>query len=237
MLASGNLAATTMHFLLRGELTVRCAFRGPPVTVPAAARLLKSCPRRQRRRLHRRLAQVADTERSWMVDWRKATGEPVRPRDIIAVLRSDDIVVEVAAAQHGRLVETIVAGGTWAAAGTQLGTLGKAASPEPPPERKSAKDGELDELLAQLLVHRQRDAETIKRLQTALAMSQQLTERLRSEVQALQAGAADPKFRRLKHEFSKHFHPDTRPPGDAERDRLEQIFREFWPVVEEIERS
>ena len=227
-----------MRFLLRSELTLRCAFRGPPLTVPGAARLLKSCPRGQRRRLRRWLDQAADTERSWLLEWRKSAAEPLRPQDIIAVLRSEDIVVELASAQNGILVATIVAEGTSATAGTRLGILGKAPPPpQPEPERNSATDKELDELLAQLLVHRQRDAETIKRLQTALAMSQQLTERLRDEMQALQAAAADPKFKRLKHEFSKRFHPDTRPPGDADRDRLERVFREFWPVVEEIERS
>jgi hypothetical protein len=51
------------------------------------------------------------------------------------------------------------------------------------------------------------------------------------------AGVSELKFRRLKHEFSKRFHPDARAPGDAERERRALVFQEFWPIVEEIERS
>ena len=64
--------------------------------------------------------------------------------------------------------------------------------------------------------------------------------RLTGEVQTLQSdqpSAADPKFKRLKLEFTRHFHPDNQPFDDTERQLRERVFKEFWPIVERIERS
>ena len=76
-------------------------------------------------------------------------------------------------------------------------------------------------------------------LQAELAQHRDLIARLRGEIGALRgpSAAADPKFKRVKQEFSRRFHPDGLPRGDAERARRERVFQEFWPIVEDIERS
>jgi hypothetical protein len=73
-----------------------------------------------------------------------------------------------------------------------------------------------------LMSRRRRDAERIRQLQRELA--------------DLRHAGGDRKFRRLKLEFSKRFHPDGGA-DERERKRREAVFQEFWPVVEEIERS
>jgi pyruvate/2-oxoglutarate dehydrogenase complex dihydrolipoamide acyltransferase (E2) component len=159
------------------------------------------------------------------VQWRKFAGDTLRAREVVAVLRQDEIVVELAYAQRGVLAETFIPRGEPVAAGMELARLERRARtvPSPPPK----------DLLRRYVARQRRDAEMIRQLQAALA-EQQLSGRISVPETA---ATYELKFKRLKHEFSKRFHPDARPPGDAERERRELVFREFWPIFEEIERS
>ena len=109
----------------------------------------------------------------------------------------------------------------------------------------------MGELLAQYTSRHVRDLDEIKGLQHQLSETRKLIGQLRGEILSLRgrqnaeylgarlaSKANDRKFRRLKQEFSKHYHPDGRRAGDAdERKRRELVFQEFWPIVEQIERS
>jgi hypothetical protein len=229
MLASDKLSFWTMGFFFRTAITVRCPCRGATLAVPSRDALLDACEAKHRRRLQHCLAG----QTPWSVEWQKAIGAALRSRDTVAVLRRDDVIVELAYTQRGTLAEFLVAEGEQAVAGAPLARVERRAKPATPP------DG--NELLRQYVAQQRRDAEIIKRLEADLAQWQRLADRLHEEVSVLRLGdpgtAADAKFVRVKHEFSKRFHPNARAAGDPERDRREQVFREFWPVVEEIERS
>jgi hypothetical protein len=215
-----------MMFFRQSEITVRFASRSTTLAVPDRDLLLDNCAEDERRRLQRYLAKQSANAPSWSVQWRKFTGDMLRARDVVAVLRSDEIIVELAYAQRGVLAETFIPRGEFVAAGTELARLERRARTVLPPPPK--------DLLRRYVARQRRDAETIRRLEAALAEQQQLRGRLPVP------GTAAPyelKFKRLKHEFSKRFHPDARPIGDTERESRELVFREFWPIFEEIERS
>ncbi|HXO00537.1 MAG TPA: hypothetical protein VN900_00680 [Stellaceae bacterium] len=225
-----------MRFFRRTEITIRCACRGTTLAVPDRDSLLDTCEQGQRRRLQHCLAKRPADAPSWAVQWGKSAGDALRPQDVVAVLHREDIIVELAYAQRGILAEMLVAQGERVAAGTQLARLERRAKAIPPPPTK--------DILRQYVERQRRDAETIKHLEAALAQHQQLSDRLQGEILMLRTrqtpGTAEVfelKFKRLKHEFSKRFHPDARPPGDAERERRALVFQEFWPIVEKIERS
>jgi hypothetical protein len=233
-----------MRLFHREEITVHCAFRGAALTVPTTDRLLDDCAPEQQHRLRRRLEKAAVEDQGWRVEWRKVAAEALRPHDIVAVLRCDEIVVELACAQRGVLAETLVAEGERAPPGMRLARLRKAPPPAPPLQSPPENRHDIDDLLRHFVARQRSDAETIKRLAADLAEYQQMADRLSSEVHTLRAGRLpggtalpDLKFKRLKHEFSKRFHPDALPLGDAERAFRELVFREFWPILEEIDRS
>ena len=226
-----------MRFFSRGEITIRCAYRGPALSVPDLDRLLNSCDPGQRRRLQRCLVESSPSRAAWSVEWRKTVGEALNPQDVVATLRRDGIVVELACAQRGTLTDVLAAQGERVNAGARLGLLERRTrvpAPEPP----------ANDVLRQFVSRQRSDADLIQALQADLAAHHELIVRLRGELSALSAGRAsgepvitDLKFKRLKHEFSKHFHPDAGSRGTAERQRRTLMFQEFWPIVEEIERS
>jgi Biotin-requiring enzyme len=213
-----------MMFFRQSEITIRFASRSTTLAVPDRDLLLDNCAEDERRRLQRYLARRSADTPSWSVQWRKFGGDALRAKEVVAVLRRDEVIVELAYAQRGVLAETFIPRGELVAAGTELARLERRARGLAPPPPK--------DLLRRYVARQRRDAETIRQLQAALA--EQLSGRMPAP------GTAAPyehKFKRLKHEFSKRFHPDARPPGDAERERRELVFREFWPIFEEIERS
>jgi hypothetical protein len=218
-----------MGFFFRAAITVRCSCRGATLAVPGRDALLDACEAKQRRRLQHCLAG----QTPWSVEWQKAVGDALRPRDVVVVLRRDDVIVELAYAQRGELAELLVAQGEQAVAAAPLARVERRAKPATPA------DG--NDLLRQYVAQQRRDAATIKRLEADLAQWQRLADRLHEEVSALRTGepstAADTKFIRVKHEFSKRFHPNARLVSDPERTQREEVFREFWPIVEDIERS
>jgi pyruvate/2-oxoglutarate dehydrogenase complex dihydrolipoamide acyltransferase (E2) component len=211
-------------FFRRDDLTVRSTFRGLTLSVPDHDRLLNACEESQRRRLQRCLGPVSANEPPWVVQWQKMPGDELEPNEVVATLHRDGVVVELAYAQRGVLAEWLVLRGEEVASGTRLATLERRAKTSP------ARTPSTNTVLQQFVARQRRDAETIAKLQSELAVLQ-----ARLVLGALSHD--DVKFKRLKHEFSKHFHPDARPLGDADRERRAQVFQEFWPILEEIERS
>jgi hypothetical protein len=232
-----------MMLFRRAELPIRCPFRGATMTAPKLARLLEACPEVQRGRLRRRLTKIAPEDRLWSVHWRQERGDDVRPRETVAVLDLGGITVELVSLRHGILVEPQVPEGAEVAFGATLAKIGKPVQPMSRTQKQA-------ELLAQFTSRHIRDLDEIKGLLHQLAENRKLVGQLRGEILSLRgrqnaeylgarlaSAANDPKFRRLKQEFSKHYHPDART-GDAdERRRRELVFQEFWPIVEKIERS
>jgi len=230
-----------MKFFHRAETTLRCLSRSNYLSAPDAQRLLKSCPEPQRARLSRRLSRLGADDRLWSVEWHKAPGESLRPQDVVTVLRLREIVVELAVARHGVLAERLVSEG--AEAGARLARIDKPAIP-------TSRSQRLRDLLTQFTTRHHLDIEQIKTLQAQLTENEKLVGQLRAEILMLRAHrnaehlggrrsslSADRKFRRLKLEFSKRFHPDSQSPDPAERRRRELVFQEFWPILEQIERS
>jgi hypothetical protein len=228
-----------MRLFYRRETTIRCAFRSPTLVVPTPDRIARSCAEAQRERLHRQLAKIPTADRIWSVQWRKRPGNDLRPGDLVAVLRLGDITVELAAAQRGVLAEIL---GTEGKAGARLANIAK------PPEMV-LRTRKLGETLATYEARHRHDVDQIRTLQGLLAEQQKLADHLRAEILGLRARqaadhlasprsawAGDAKFRRLKQEFSKHFHPDMQTADDLDRKRRERVFQEFWPIVEQIER-
>lgn len=213
-------------FFHRPELTVHCPSRGLALVAPDRDRLLNACEPGERRRLQRYLGKTSAHEPPWLVEWQKMPGDALHPDEVVATLSRDGILVELSYAQRGVLAEWLVTRGAMVAMGTRLALLERRAkaAPTPAPEAPSKA------ILRQFVARRRRDAETIAALQAELVALQA----------RLDSGATlggDAKFRRLKLEFSKRFHPDARPASDAERERRARVFQEFWPVLEEIERS
>jgi BMFP domain-containing protein YqiC len=226
MLASANTGpAGAMMFFRRPELTIRYAHRGLTLTVPDRDRLLDACEPGDRRRLQRLLGAGSAGDAPWEVQWQKMAGDALQPQDVVVALHRDGVVVELAFAQRGTLGEWQVTRSVLVETGTKLAVLERRAktTAEPPPAASN-------DLLRQLVARQRRDAETIASLQAQLAA---LEARRPDNAPVV----SDAKFRRLKHEFSKRFHPDARPIADPERAFRELIFREFWPILEEIERS
>jgi hypothetical protein len=230
-----------MNFFGRSEITVRCTFRGNSLAVPHAERLLDSCRDEHRRRLRRELASLSVDDQLWSVNWHKKAGEALRPQDLVGVLRLKDMFVELVYVRNGVLLETNVAEGERARVGSKLAEIRKPVAPAPPPDREKART---DFLLKLMLRHR-RDVEGLEKAALDLSEHRQLVDQLRLEIRSLRAqqasaepaGSDDRKFKRLKIEFSRHFHPDGCPLGETERQRRQRVFQEFWPIVEEIERS
>jgi len=213
------------------------------MSVPKEARLLDACPEAWRGRLQRRLMKIAPEDRVWSVHWRKGRGDDLRPQDVVAVLELGGVTVELVSLRYGLLVEPQAGEGAAIASGTALAKIGK-------PVKAMSRTQKLGELLAQYTARHAHDLEQIKALQSQLAEDRKLIGQLRGEILSvrgrqnaeylgarLASAANDRKFRRLKQEFSKHYHPDARA-GDAdERRRRELVFQEFWPIVEQIDRS
>jgi hypothetical protein len=210
-----------MMFFNRNQLTVRCSYRGLAMAVPDHDRLLNACASGERRRLQRLLGRPSPDELPWLVQWRKRAGGSVEPNEIVAALFRDGVTAELAYVYGGALAERLVDDGDLVATGRRIARL----------ERRAKEPEKPASLLLRHYVERQRrDAATIAALQVQLAA---LQARLTTDA----TPGADAKFRRLKHEFSRRFHPDSQPLTMAERLRRERVFQEFWPIVEEIERS
>ena len=211
-------------FFRRDDLTVRSTFRGLTLSVPGRDRLLNACEESQRRRLQRCLGPASANEPPWVVQWQKMPGDALQPDEVVATLLRDGVVVELTYAQRGVLAEWLVLRGEEAVSGTRLATLERRA--KTPPARTPSTNA----VLQQFVARQRRDAETIATLQSELAA-------LHARLVLGTPSSDDVRFKRLKYEFSKRFHPDARPLGDADRERRAQVFQEFWPIVEEIERS
>ncbi len=235
-----------MKFFGRSRITIRCAFRGNALAVPSVERVLSDCPEAQLNRLRRRLSRIAASDQRWSLTWDRQAGDDLRPHDRVAVLRLRNIVVELVYAQHCRLAEIFVAQGAVVTAGDRLAAIRKRG------EQAREPDGgpQADDTMLKLMARHRDDREQIQKLVVELHQNQRVVAQLRRELALLlgQRGApdrhgpsafssTDQKFRQLKHEFSKHFHPDSRPGDDRERKSRERVFQEFWPIVEKIERS
>jgi pyruvate/2-oxoglutarate dehydrogenase complex dihydrolipoamide acyltransferase (E2) component len=232
-----------MMLFRRAEIPIRCPFRGATMAAPKLARLIDACPEASRGRLQRRLMKIPPEGRLWSVSWRKGRGDDVHPRDVVAVLALDGIVVELVTLRYGVVAEPQVQEGVTVAFGGALAKIGK-------PVKAMSRTQKMGELLAQYASRHIRDLEEIKRLQSQLSEDRKLIGQLRGEILSLRgrqnaeylgariaSAANDRKFRRLKQEFSKHYHPDARAGDPDERRRRELVFQEFWPIVEQIERS
>jgi Biotin-requiring enzyme len=211
-------------FFHRDDLMVRSTFRGLTLSAPDRDRLLNACEASQRRRLQRCLGPTSANEPPWVVQWQKMPGDALQPDEVVATLHRDGVVVELAYAQRGVLAEWLVLRGEEVAPGARLATLERRA--KTPPARTLSTNA----VLQQFVARQRRDAETIAKLQSDLAA-------LQARLVLGAPSSADVKFKRLKYEFSKHFHPDAQPLGDVDRERRAQVFQEFWPILEEIERS
>lgn len=244
-----------MNFFSRSEITVRCSFRGNSLAAPHVERLLSSCHDSERNRLRRALARIGHDEQAWQLTWERQPGDRLVANNRVAVLRLRNLVVELLYAQAGVLTEILVPGGERVRGGDRLASVARperaakpapaAPSSEPPP----AADDETREMVMQLLARRRQDAEQIKNLRIQLSDKQRELGQLRGELTLLRvrqgageggnAGprSSDRKFVRLKHEFSKRFHPDGVAADLAERQLRTRVFQEFWPIVEQIERS
>jgi len=211
-------------FFRRDDLTVHSSFRGLTLSVPDHDRLLNACEESQRRRLQRCLGPASAHEPPWVVQWQKMPGDALEPDEVVATLQRDGVVVELAYAQRGVLAEWLVRRGDEARSGTRLATLERRAKTAP------ARAPTSNAVLQQFVARQRRDAETIAKLQSELAAAH-------ARLVLGTPSNDDVRFKRLKYEFSKRFHPDARPLGDADRERRAQVFQEFWPIFEEIERS
>ena len=190
-----------------------------------------------RRRLQQSLARYTADDAAWSVSWAKAEGEWLRPNDVAVRLRCEDIVVELAYAYRAKLAELAVPAGR-VACGATLARLERRAKPA------GAQQAQLLGAVGQFALRQRLDAERIAVLEHDLSANQQLVDRLRSEIAVLRVDRdappsvlPDPKFKRLKTEFSKRFHPDAGVLSDSERLHRQRVFQEFWPIVEKIERS
>ena len=209
-----------MLFFHRDELVVRCAYRGLALSVPDHDRLLNACAPGERRRLQRLLGRLGADNAGWLLQWRKNAGDVLQPDEVVATLIRGGVIVELAYAQGGTLAERLVGEDQPVAAGKRLALLERRAKTPPPTVA----------LIRQYVARQREDAKMIATLEAQLAA-------LQTRLVAGQSGATDAKFKRLKHEFSRRYHPDSGLPGDDERLRRERVFQEFWPIVEEIERS
>jgi hypothetical protein len=223
-------AANAMLFFHRADLTVHCAYRGLTLSVPDRERLLNVCEPRQRHRLQRRLGEQSPNEPAWTVQWRKNPGDRVQPEEVVATLRRHGIIVELAYAQKGVIAERLVGPGERVAVSKRLAVLERRAKVERRAKGPAEPEPPTKALLRQFVAHQRRDAELIASLQAEIAA-------LQARLLSGSAPRDEIKFKRLKHEFSKHFHPDARLSGDVERERRALVFQEFWPIFEEIERS
>jgi hypothetical protein len=224
MLAPANTrTADAMMFFRRDDLTVRSTFRGLTLSVPDHDRLLNACEESQRRRLQRSLGP-ASAGTSWELQWQKMPGDALMPNEVVATLHRDGVIVELAYAQRGVLAEWQVVRGEQVTSGKRLATLERRAKAAP------ARAPSANAVLQQYVARQRRDAETIAKLQLELAA-------LQARLVPGAPSSGDVKFKRLKNEFSKRFHPDARPIGDSDRERRARVFQEFWPILEEIERS
>jgi hypothetical protein len=210
-------------FFRRNDLTVRSTFRGLTLSVPDHDRLLNACEESQRRRLQRYLGP-ASAATSWELQWQKMPGDALTADEVVATLHRDGVVVELAYAYRGVLAEWQVVRGEQVTSGTRLATLERRA------KAASARASSANAVLKQYVDRQRRDAETIAKLQLELVA-------LQARLVRGATSSDDVKFRRLKTEFSKRFHPDAQPAGGAERERRTKVFQEFWPILEEIERS
>jgi hypothetical protein len=223
-------AANAMLFFHRANLTVHCAYRGLALSVPDRDRLLNACEPGKRHRLQRHLGEQSPYEPAWTVQWRKNPGDRVQPAEVVATLHRDGIIVELAYAQKGVIAERLIEPGERVAVGRRLAMLERRAKVERRAKGSAAPEPTTKALFRHFVARQRRDAEVIASLQIELAA-------LQARLVSGSAPGNELKFKRLKHEFSKHFHPDARPPGDAERERRARVFQEFWPIFEEIERS
>jgi len=232
-----------MLLFRRAEIPIRCPFRGATMSAPKEARLFDACPAALRGRLQRRLMKIAPEDRLWSVHWRKERGDDLQPRDVVAMLELAGITVELVSLRYGLLVEPRAGEGATIASGTALAKIGL-------PVKAMSRTQKMAELLAQYTSRHIRDLDEIKALQSQLSEDRKLIGQLRGEILSvrgrrnaeylsarLASPANDAKFRRLKQEFSKHYHPDGHAGDSDERRRRELVFQEFWPIVEQIERS
>jgi len=229
-----------MSLSQRDEIVVRVVCGGTTLLVPGRGALFVA---QNAASPPSPIGPIADTA-AWAVHWQRAVGDWLKPNDLIARLYGDGIVIELLCAAEARLAEILVAAGAHVATGVRLARLERRARVERRAKPVKVSQTQLLESFSQFAVRQMQDAETIDALRQDLATQQQLVDTLRGEIAFLRAqrvAAPEPvtdlKFRRLKQEFSKRFHPDARPLDEAGRRHCARVFQEFWPVVEAIERS
>jgi predicted nucleic acid-binding Zn-ribbon protein len=104
----------------------------------------------------------------------------------------------------------------------------------------SDKVADLEQQVAVLARQENVQRELIGDLKRRLAEKTRSETALRSEVSALRDGAqlpTDEKFKSAKREFAKRYHPESdRTTGFEKRIRTD-IFKQFWPILEDIEKK
>jgi hypothetical protein len=236
--------AGTMSLSLRSEIIVRIICRGTTLFVPDRDALFAACDVRHHGGLEEHLAKHPADGPAWAVDWSKAAGDWLNPGDVVARLHGEAIVVELVYGQSAKLGERLVPTGAHVATGAALARLERRGKVERRAKPIGSAQTQLLQSFSQFAVREMQDAETIAALRSELEMQQRLVDTLRGEIAFLRSRQAvvpdlnsDPRFRRLKHEFGKHFHPDAGRADDAERQARVRVFQEFWPVFEAIEKS
>ncbi len=93
---------------------------------------------------------------------------------------------------------------------------------------------ELQELRQRLL----RAEERARQAEDRAAYLKFEIEKLRAAPAAASAGlAGEARFKAVKRAFARLYHPDQAQCGDLERVVRTQVFHEFWPEIERIERG
>ncbi|MGF1626386.1 MAG: hypothetical protein ACFCVH_16010 [Alphaproteobacteria bacterium] len=91
---------------------------------------------------------------------------------------------------------------------------------------------EIDELRARVV----RAEERARRAEERAAMLKIEVERLRGTA-AAPAGAGADRFAAVKRAFARLYHPDQRSGSRIEAVVRTEVFNEFWPEIEQIERQ
>ena len=105
------------------------------------------------------------------------------------------------------------------------------------PAREAAEPTRLVSFLRDKLERLERKLESAERDRDLWRYNAQLAEEQLAALLGRASGESDDRFVRAKRAFAHLYHPDLVEAGDLERLIRGEIFREFWTVLEEIERS
>lgn len=92
---------------------------------------------------------------------------------------------------------------------------------------------EIDELRARLV----RAEDRARRAEERAALLKIEVERLRTAVASVSAAAPGDRFAAVKRAFARLYHPDLRSGSRLDGAVRAEVFNEFWPEIEKIERQ